>query len=165
MIILDQLLPMKDSLYFHSEPGISIEPFSSILSIQPSSVQKIPPGTGESFYQAGITNTVVITGYDDVFETKYFGSIYHESIDDSKLQAISKTILDFILREIGITESTEIDTDYLTSVYQCFAVNGNCTVIEDLMGYKRDSITSQLKNKPINKFVGTYNVMGSNIWI
>ena len=82
----------------------------------------------------------------------------NESIDDSKLQAISKTLLDFILREIGITESTEIDIDYLTSIYQCFAVNGNCTVIEDLMGYKRDSITSQLKNKPINKFVGTYNV-------
>lgn len=158
VIILDQLLPMHDRLFFHYESDVMIPPFSSVLSIEPSTVHMIPPGTGESFYQAGIKNTVVITGYDNQFTNPYYGSVYHEEIAEEKVNAITATLLDYILTELDLKGAASVNQIYLHSLLQCFSIDGNCTVIEEVMNYQAGSITKQLKGKPINKFVGTYHV-------
>lgn len=149
---------MHDRLFFHYESDVMVPPFSSVLSIEPSTIHMIPPGTGESFYQAGIKNTVVITGYDEQFTNPYYGSVYHEEIPEEKVNAITATLLDYILTELDLKGAASVSQIYLHSLLQCFSIDGNCTVIEEVMNYQVGSITKQLKGKPINKFVGTYHV-------
>lgn len=145
-------------MYFHAEADAVITPFEGTLSIRPASRSILPPGTGESFYQAGVKNTVVITGYDTVFTNSYLGSVFHESIDTEKVEKIAATVFEYVLSELDVKTEVTIESTYLDSLMHCLALDGNCTVIETTMGYRSASITSQLKNEPINKFAGTYNV-------
>ena len=158
VILLDQLLPAGEQLFFHSEQEFQLLTFESKMTIQPATNALIPPGTGESFYQAGVTNTVVITGYDTVFSNSYLGSIFWDEIEEEKVGGIADTVFDFVLKSIGVEANSEVDKGYLNLLLQCLSLNGNCTVIESLMGYQAGMITKQLNNKPMNKFAGTYNV-------
>lgn len=74
--MLDRLLPLRTSLFFHAEPDCPLARFDAALPIQPSAVAKLPPGTAESFYQAGVRRTVVISGYDDAFAEPHPGSVF-----------------------------------------------------------------------------------------
>lgn len=161
VILLDQLLPMEKHLYFHTESEVPSSLFEDVVSIHPATNALIPPGPGESFYQAGIANTVVITGYDTVFSNNYLGSVYHDPIDVNKTEAIANTLLHFVLHELNVNATINVESEMLLSLLDCLSINGNCTVMETIMSYETDSITSQLNHKPMNKFAGTYHVQKS----
>ena len=162
VIVLDHLLPLeKDSLFFHSENnGKSSISFNGPLSIHPSTISFIPPGTGESFIQAGIQNTVVITGYDKTYLTQYAGSVYSEIVDDpiNTIAMIADTVYQYILTELEVESPTITDYSYLHSLTQCLVSSGNCTIIEEVMYYAPNTISSQLNKRPLNKFSGTFDV-------
>ena len=95
--MLDRLLPLRTSLFFHAEPDCPLARFDAALPIQPSAVAKLPPGTAESFYQAGVRRTVVISGYDDAFAEPHPGSVFQEPVTAAQVAPIASTILAFAL--------------------------------------------------------------------
>ena len=187
MIVLDRLLPLRTSLFFHAEPDCPLARFDAALSIQPSAVAKLPPGTAESFYQAGVRRTVVISGYDDAFAEPHPGSVFQEPVTAAQVAPIASTILAFALQQLGVnaTRASEvtgtstslsgvtatstslsevsptlpaINGTYLESVLRCLAVDGSCAVLESVLGYEPDSITRRLGGVPVDKFCGVLEV-------
>lgn len=106
MIVLDRLLPLRTSLFFHAEPDCPLARFDAALPIQPSAVAKLPPGTAESFYQAGVRRTVVISGYDDAFAEPHPGSVFQEPVTAVQVAPIASTILAFSLQQLGINATS-----------------------------------------------------------
>lgn len=106
MIVLDRLLPLRTSLFFHAEPDCPLARFDAALPIQPSAVAKLPPGTAESFYQAGVRRTVVISGYDDAFAEPHPGSVFQEPVTAAQVAPIASTILAFSLQQLGINATS-----------------------------------------------------------
>lgn len=106
MIVLDRLLPLRTSLFFHAEPDCPLARFDAALPIQPSAVAKLPPGTAESFYQAGVRRTVVISGYDDAFAEPHPGSVFQEPVTAAQVAPIASTILAFALQQLGINATS-----------------------------------------------------------
>lgn len=161
MIVLDSLLPLRSSLFFHAEPDCPLAPFEGALAIQPSTVAKLPPGTAESFYQAGVRNTVVISGFDDAFADPHAGSVFQEAVTAAQVLPVASTILAFAAQQLGIssTHATAINSTYLESVLGCLAVNGSCTVLESVLDYKEGSITNRLGGVPLDKFCGVLEVL------
>ena len=177
MIVLDRLLPLRTSLFFHAEPDCPLARFDAALPIQPSAVAKLPPGTAESFYQAGVRRTVVISGYDDAFAEPHPGSVFQEPVTAAQVAPIASTILAFALQQLGVnaTRASEvagtsttifdvaatlpaINGTYLESVLRCLAVDGSCAVLESVLGYEPDSITHRLGGVPVDKFCGVLEV-------
>ena len=106
MIVLDRLLPLRTSLFFHAEPDCPLARFDAALPIQPSAVAKLPPGTAESFYQAGVRRTVVISGYDDAFAEPHPGSVFQEPVTAAQVAPIASTILAFALQQLGVNATS-----------------------------------------------------------
>ena len=106
MIVLDRLLPLRTSLFFHAEPDCPLARFDAALPIQPSAVAKLPPGTAESFYQAGVRRTVVISGYDDAFAEPHPGSVFQEPVTAAQVAPIASTTLAFSLQQLGINATS-----------------------------------------------------------
>ena len=104
--MLDRLLPLRTSLFFHAEPDCPLARFDAALPIQPSAVAKLPPGTAESFYQAGVRRTVVISGYDDAFAEPHPGSVFQEPVTAVQVAPIASTILAFSLQQLGINATS-----------------------------------------------------------
>lgn len=104
--MLDRLLPLRTSLFFHAEPDCPLARFDAALPIQPSAVAKLPPGTAESFYQAGVRRTVVISGYDDAFAEPHPGSVFQEPVTAAQVAPIASTILAFSLQQLGINATS-----------------------------------------------------------
>lgn len=185
--MLDRLLPLRTSLFFHAEPDCPLARFDAALPIQPSAVAKLPPGTAESFYQAGVRRTVVISGYDDAFAEPHPGSVFQEPVTAAQVAPIASTILAFALQQLGVnaTRASEvtgtstslsgvtatstslsevsptlpaINGTYLESVLRCLAVDGSCAVLESVLGYEPDSITHRLGGVPVDKFCGVLEV-------
>lgn len=104
--MLDRLLPLRTSLFFHAEPDCPLARFDAALPIQPSAVAKLPPGTAESFYQAGVRRTVVISGYDDAFAEPHPGSVFQEPVTAAQVAPIASTILAFALQQLGINATS-----------------------------------------------------------
>lgn len=185
--MLDRLLPLRTSLFFHAEPDCPLARFDAALPIQPSTVAKLPPGTAESFYQAGVRRTVVISGYDDAFAEPHPGSVFQEPVTAAEVAPIASTILAFALQQLGVnaTRASEvtgtstslsdvtgtsttifdvaatlpaINGTYLESVLGCLAVDGSCAVLESVLGYEPDSITRRLGGEPVDKFCGVLEV-------
>ena len=104
--MLDRLLPLRTSLFFHAEPDCPLARFDAALSIQPSAVAKLPPGTAESFYQAGVRRTVVISGYDDAFAEPHPGSVFQEPVTAVQVAPIASTILAFAMQQLGVNATS-----------------------------------------------------------
>lgn len=104
--MLDRLLPLRTSLFFHAEPDFPLARFDAALPIQPSTVAKLPPGTAESFYQAGVRRTVVISGYDDAFAEPHPGSVFQEPVTAAQVAPIASTILAFSLQQLGVNDTS-----------------------------------------------------------
>ena len=104
--MLDRLLPLRTSLFFHAEPDCPLARFDAALPIQPSAVAKLPPGTAESFYQAGVRRTVVISGYDDAFAEPHPGSVFQEPVTAVQVAPIASTILAISLQQLGINATS-----------------------------------------------------------
>lgn len=158
MIVLDQLFPLNQSLFFHAEPELSLSPFAGTLSIQPSSVRHLPPGTGESFYQAGVHSTVVITGYDASFVNTHYGSVLSSEVVSSEVEKVASTILEYVVHQLGVPQPPSINGTYLQGVLNCLAINGTCDVLERVLGYAEGAITKRLDGKPVDKDSGTLEV-------
>ena len=167
--MLDRLLPLRTSLFFHAEPDFPLARFDAALPIQPSTVAKLPPGTAESVYQAGVRRTVVISGYDDAFAEPHPGSVFQEPVTAVQVAPIASTILAFAMQQLGVNDTTTslsgvtatlpaINGTYLESVLRCLAVDGSCAVLESVLGYEPDSITHRLGGVPVDKFCGVLEV-------
>ena len=144
MIILDQLLPMAEALYFHSEAATPA-PFHHSLSILPSTERLLPPGTAESFFAAGVRNVTVITGYDTHFVGNW-ASALQPALNTSAVLPIASTLLQYILSELRLNApEAAINATYLEELVQCLAVDGTCAVMERLLGSEDGAITSQLR--------------------
>lgn len=158
MIVLDQLLPLNHSLFFHAEPELSLSPFAGTLSIQPSSVRRLPPGTGESFYQAGVRATVVITGYDASFANTHYGSVFSPEVVSEEVEKVASTVLEYVAHQLGVPQPPSINGTYLQGVLNCLAINGTCDVLERVLDYAEGALTKRLDGKPVDKDCGALEV-------
>lgn len=156
MIILDQLLPMKDSLYFHSEEA-SLPVFHGDVDILPSTVAKLPPGPAETFFQAGV-DTIVISGFDSEYVTRSFGSALQEDIDWNSTLPVAQTIASFLASQLEVTVPS-VNGTYLENLINCLARNGQCEVIEDILGFSHGYLTQQLQGRPLDLVTTTYSVL------
>ena len=142
--MLDQLLPLNHSLFFHAEPELSLSPFPGTLSIQPSSVRRLPPGTGESFYQAGVRSTLVITGYDASFANTHYGSVFSPEVVSEEVEKVASTVLEYVVHQLGVP--------------QPLSINGTCDVLERVLDYAEGALTKRLDGKPVDKDCGALEV-------
>ena len=170
MIVLDHLFSSSDELFLHAEDDTSLPPLNTTIPIQVSSVAKLPPGIGESFFMAGVRNTTVLSGYDDHYESLYgtsFAFLGEESIPS--VRAIADSVSSY-LASVLIGEPTDlpVSVDYLQDLLHCLAIDGKCGIIEKSLGIKENKITESLRlgagaesridGHPIDKYAGTYFV-------
>ena len=144
VIVLDQLFPYQSSLYLHNEPSAAPLNLPSILT---SSVPGLPPGPAHSFFQAGINNTYVISGYDASFAAGYMSALpVHVPL--SQAVEVANTLVTNIISLLEPTESVEVhvNSTYLNELLSCFAGNGQCGIIEEILGLKPDSLTNRQGN-------------------
>ena len=156
MIILDQLLPMKSSLYFHSEEA-SLPIFHGDVDILPSTVAKLPPGPAETFFQAGV-DTIVISGFDSEYVTRSYGSALQEEIDWNSTLPVAQTIASFLASQLEVAVPSVNGTS-LESLINCLARDGQCEVIEDVLGFSQGYLTRQLQGRPLDLVTTTYSVL------
>lgn len=141
VIVLDQLFPYQSSLYLHSEAAAAPLNLPSIL---PSSVQGLPPGPAHTFFQAGINDTYVISGYDATFAPGYMSALPLR-IQLSQAVEVANTLAAGIVSLLEPTEPVEVhvNSTYLDDLLSCFAVNGQCGIMEEMLGLDVDSITNR----------------------
>ena len=157
MIILDQLLPMQDSLYFHSERD-DVSPFYGDIAILPSSVAVLPPGPAETFFMAGV-DTIVISGFDAEFRTRSYGSSLQEMVNLNDTIIVAQTISAFLASELELGIVPIINAVYLNSLLDCLAINGTCSVIEDVLSMEDGYITHRLEGHPLDMVTTTLSVV------
>lgn len=169
--MLDHLFSSADRLYVHSEAEMKLPSLNTTIPIEPSTVMRIPPGAGESFFMEGVENTMVVSGFDDHYEPLYGSSL--SSLDEDRIPSIhdlANSVASFVAallknEETHVVVSMELVDDLL----HCFAMDGQCGIIERTLGLKENAITSSLSwhrteglsvdGRPIDKSAGTYDVL------
>lgn len=139
VIVLDQLMSSSGELYSHAETSINHHHIKKGRSI-------IPPGIGESFIQDTSLPVDVITGYDEEYQP-YYGSSLNVVGEESFpiILNITDTLLTEILWKLDVSSSVSVDKEYLKQLVMCLAMNGTCSIIENVLGLKKDSITQSLR--------------------
>lgn len=151
---------MKDSLYFHSEEG-SVPAFHGDVDILPSSVAILPPGPAETFFSAGV-DTIVISGFDSEYQTRSFGSALQEDINWNSTLAVAQTIASYLASQLEVRVPS-VNGTYLTSLINCLARDGQCDIIEGILGFPKGYITGQLQGRPLDLVTATYSVSFSSV--
>ena len=148
VIVLDQLYSNSSTLYLHHEPQASLPSFQEAVPILESSEAKLPPGSGESFFLAGINETFVISGYDTQYESTAFGSSF-SSLSMEDLPAITdlaNSIARFVQSLVfDEGDPVEVEEEYLQQLLACLAVNGDCGIIEQTLHLTENSLTGSLR--------------------
>ena len=139
--MLDQLLPYQSALYLHSETAANPLDLPSIL---PSSVAGLPPGPAHTFFQAGINDTYVISGYDTVFASGYMSAL-PQQVQLTQAVEVANTLAASILSllEPAIPVEAHVNSTYLNDLLSCFAMNGQCGIIEEMLGLDAGYVTSR----------------------
>lgn len=175
MIVLDHLFSFSNELFLHAEGDVPLPSVDTLIPIQMSSIMKLPPGIGESFFMAGVRNTQVLSGYDAHYESLYgtsFASLGEESIQS--VQDIADSVSSFIASVlIGESTNVTVSAEYLQDLLHCLAIDGKCAIIEQSLGLKENEITNSLRwgmraeswvdGQPIDKYAGTYFV-NATLW-
>lgn len=137
--MLDQLMSHSGELYSHSETSIDHHHIRKGRSM-------IPPGIGESFIQDTLVAVDVVTGYNEEYHP-YYGSSLNTVGDESfpVILNVTNTLLNEFVWKMGITSHVTVDEDYLKQLVVCLAMNGTCSIIENVLGLKKNSITHSLR--------------------
>lgn len=126
-------------LFSHSESVVEHKVIQEGISY-------IPPGIGESFMQAGISNVDVITGFNSTYNS-YYGSSMN-TITENEFPAIfhiANQLLEEFIWKFDLDSSIQLDENYLKQLVLCFAVNGTCTLLEQELGLEKDVLTKNLR--------------------
>ena len=131
--------------------------FHGDVDILPSTVAKLPPGPAETFFQAGV-DTIVISGFDSEYVTRSYGSALQEEIDWNSTLPVAQTIASFLASQLEVAVPS-VNGTYLESLINCLARDGQCEVIEDVLGFSQGYLTRQLQGRPLDLVTTTYSVL------
>ena len=173
MFVLDQLLP-STQLYLHHEADAT--PLDLTPSILPSSSVGLPPGPAQTFYQAGVRDVYVISGYGMTFAPGYGGSL-PETIELNQVFPVANTLAREIVTLLEPAEpspAVQVNATYLDGLLACLQRDGSCGLLETTLNMELGSVTKRLRSygfppsfvdhRPLSLYAGPYSV-GAIVYI
>mgnify|MGYP006903063434 FL=1 len=173
MFVLDQLLP-STQLYLHHEADAT--PLDLTPSILPSSSVGLPPGPAQTFYQAGVRDVYVISGYDMTFAPGYGGSL-PETMELNQVVPVANTLAREIVTLLEPAEpspAVQVNATYLDGLLACLQRDGSCGLLETTLNMELGSVTKRLRSygfppsfvdhRPLSLYAGPYSV-GAIVYI